>query len=84
MSYTVNWEDDALEALAAVWLQAPDQRAVAIAQSRIDRMLAADPLGNGEPASEGFYTVESGPLRALFEILDQDRVVKVVNVSLLI
>lgn len=81
MSYTVNWEAPALSTLAAIWIRAANRRVVTAAQARIDRLLAADPLGNGIPVSEGLYAIEVRPLRALFEIIDSAKSVKVVSVG---
>jgi hypothetical protein len=47
----------------------------------MDRLLAADPWGNGVPVSEGLYAIEVPPLRALFEIHDAAKFVKVVSVG---
>jgi hypothetical protein len=80
MNYAVDWAPDALSALAAAWMQAPDRQAVTAAQARIDQRLATDPLGNSTPVSEGLYAINEPPLRALFEVsisLHQVRVVSV-------
>ncbi len=80
MNYAVVWTDDALDGLATTWLQSPDPQAVTAAQATIDRLLAVDPLGNGRPVSEGLYAIEVPPLRAQFEVSEQDQVVTVVSV----
>ena len=80
MNYTVAWEDDAVIDLTVIWNGAPDRRAVTAAQAKIDRLLAANPLGNGYPVSEGLYAIAAHPLHAQFEISDADRSVKVVSV----
>ena len=78
MSYAVDWTDDALAALADVWTQALDRQAVTVAQVAIDRLLAADPLGNSTPVSEGLHAIEVHPLRVLFELAEEEQVVTVV------
>jgi hypothetical protein len=80
MTYSVEWDDDVVAALTALWLQATDRQAVTAAQATIDRVLAANPLGSGYPVSEGLYAIEVPPLRAQYEVLPNDRVVKVVSV----
>jgi hypothetical protein len=81
MNYTVDWSPDARATLATIWMGAANRQAVTVAQARIDRLLGADPLRNGTSVSEGLYAVEVHPLRALFEIADVGKPVKVVSVS---
>jgi hypothetical protein len=83
MKYTVDWTDDALSAVAAAWVQSPDRAAVTAAEGRVDRLLAADPHGNGTVLSEGLYVIEVAPLRVLFEIDDSQALVTVTSVGLL-
>jgi hypothetical protein len=83
MNYSVDWTDETLSTLAAIWLGSPDRQGVTVAQARIDELLAADPHGNGVPVSEGLYAIEVHPLRAQFELSDADRVVTVVGVGML-
>jgi hypothetical protein len=78
MSYAVDWADDPISALAAIWVVAADRGTVRDAQAAIDRLLAADPAGNGTPVREGLYAIEVPPLRALFEFSVEQRSVKVV------
>jgi hypothetical protein len=80
MNYFVTWAPDALNALAAIWIRAPDRRAVTAAQARIDHLLASDPLANGTHVSEGLYAINVPPLRAQFEIPDGGQLVRVVSV----
>ncbi len=80
MSYSVDWAPNALSILAAIWVSSPDRGAVNRAQTRIDRLLAADPLGNGTNVSEGLYAIEVYPLRVLFEVSEVDQFVRVVFV----
>ena len=80
MNYTVDWEDDVLIVLTTIWTGASDRRAVTAAQANIDRLLAANPLGNGSPVSGGLFAIAVHPLHAQFEISDVGRAVKVVSV----
>jgi hypothetical protein len=80
MNYSVDWSPAARSALAMVWIQSPDRQAVTAAQARIDQLLAADPFGRSTPVSEGLYAIEVRPLRAQFEVSEDDRVVTVVSV----
>jgi plasmid stabilization system protein ParE len=80
MKHSVTWSPDALTALADIWVQAADRQAVSDAEARIDRLLAADPLGQGALQSEGLYVIEVHPLRVQFEVDVQRRSVWVVSV----
>jgi hypothetical protein len=80
MRYTVDWSDDALDTLAAIWMQATDPWAVTAAQATIDRLLAADPYRHGQAVSEGLYAIKVPPLKAQFEVSDGNRAVRVVSV----
>lgn len=79
MSYTVAWEPDALDALALIWMQAVDRRAVTQAQAEIDRWLALDPHGQGRLVSEELFAIDVPPLRAFFEVFDDSQIVTVVT-----
>ena len=81
MNFSVRWDRDARNTLAAVWLAARDRRAVTAAQARIDHLLATDPLGKGTPVSEGLYAIQVHPLRALYEVDDIRRAVRVVSIG---
>jgi hypothetical protein len=81
MRYTVDWAPEALATLTTIWMQAADRRAVTAAEAEINRLLIANPLGNGWPLPEGLYAIEAHPLRALFEPPDVRGIVWVVSVS---
>ena len=81
MSYSVAWTPAARATLATIWIGAADRQAVTIAQARMDRLLAVDPLKNGTPLSEGLYAIEIHPLRALFEVDATGKFVSIVSLS---
>jgi hypothetical protein len=82
MSYSVDWTPAARSQLAGIWVQHVSHRqAITAAQARIDRLLAADPVRNGNLLSEGLYTITVPPLRAVYEISDANRLVTVVSVN---
>lgn len=83
MRYTVVWTTPALSQLAACYNVAPHPNAVTAAQHRIDRLLLRAPLTNADEMSEGLHCLDVPPLRAAFEIVDDDRLVRVVSVKLL-
>jgi plasmid stabilization system protein ParE len=47
--FVVDWTDDALDMLADIWSQATNRSAVTAASNQIDRLLARDPFGHGQP-----------------------------------
>jgi hypothetical protein len=81
MSYHVDWEIPARNTLATIWISSANRRAVTAPQARIDRLLAADPQRNSKPLSEGLYVIDVHPLRAVFELDDANKSVKVVSVG---
>jgi hypothetical protein len=82
MSYSVDWAPAARSHLAAIWIQQVSHRqAITAAQARMDRLLAVDPLQNGNPLSEGLYAIDVHPLRAVYEVSDAGRLVSVVSVN---
>jgi hypothetical protein len=82
MNYAVHWEPQSLSNLATLWIRAgPQRQAVTAAQVRIDELLGNDPLGNSSPLSEGLYAIEVHPLRAVFEVDETARLVRVLTVN---
>jgi plasmid stabilization system protein ParE len=74
--YTVVWSDTAILQLAAIWNAAGDRNAVSAAQHQIDRTLRINPPLNVDP-DIGRCTIDVLPLRATYEIVDLDRLVRV-------
>jgi len=83
MSFLVEWLPDAEDDLAAAWIQASDRQAVTGAQALIDRLLARDPLTNGEEVAEGLRKIIAEPVVAYYEVDTGRRHVTVTNVALL-
>ncbi len=84
MNYAIDWTALARGQLAAIWVQqVPLRQAITAAQARIDQLLAAAPLQYGRHVSEGLFAIEVHPLRAQFEISDDDQLFTVVSVALL-
>lgn len=80
MPYTVDWPEHVLADLAAIWLAAPDRRAVTDAEARANRLLAANPHGAGQHLREGLYRVVVSPLILTYTIDDTARRVEVQSV----
>ena len=83
MRYTVIWDDEQLDQLAACYNAASDPNAVSAAQHRIDQLLRTSPLMNADPESEGLFSLQVPPLRVIFEVVDADRLVRVVAAKLI-
>ena len=83
MNFFVDWTDEGLAALAHVWTVATNRKAVNIAQAKIDRLLAGNPINNGFILSEDLYAIQVHPLRVYYEVFESDHVVEVVTAGLL-
>jgi hypothetical protein len=81
MSWTVIYRATAQDDLAIIWLNAPDQQAVADAADEIDRLLASDPLNAGESRGGNTRIIVARPLTALYDIYPDDALVEVFAVS---
>ena len=82
MRDTVVWTKTALGHLTNVYLHAPDPQAVTKAVNRIDLALKDDPEAKGQPFGR-FFTYEDSPLAVLFEIIPDDRMVRILTVKLI-
>lgn len=78
---TVVWVPSAERELADIWLSAPLRDHVTAAVNAIDSALSDDAELFGSPLTEGLYAINELPLRVLFEILDEDRLVRVLMVK---
>lgn len=59
----------------------PDRNKVAAATYDIDQALKRDAFGEGVELCEGLFAIQRGPLRAIFEVLQDDKIVRVVKVK---
>jgi hypothetical protein len=80
MIFTVVWTPYADERLAYLWLSSSDRDAVNNAAEWIIYYLRNDPLSKGIP-DEGFFFVGFEPLGVWFEVSDDDRLVRIVEVT---
>lgn len=78
--YTVVWPGGAQDELAELWIAASDRSAVAAAANDIDVELSEDAAAKGEQLSEGLRALFAPPLRVLFAVREDDRVVEVLRV----
>jgi len=79
MRFTVTWLPAADARLAALWMQAPDQREFTEAADRIDRALRNDPERKSVPLGK-FRTYGDDPVAVLFHVDPDDRMVRVIDV----
>jgi hypothetical protein len=79
--YTVVWHQGAQEELAELWMDARDRNAVTIAANVIDRELSQNAAAKGVEVSEGLRALFTPPLRILFTVNEDDRVVEVLRVK---
>ena len=80
MNFTVVWVPSAEARLADLWNTAPDQQAVADAANLIDSLLGRDPLNQGESRSGSFRVLIVPPLAVHYQVLEPDRLVRVLRV----
>lgn len=78
--YTVVWHPDAQDELAELWMHGHDRNAVAAAADRIDVELSEDAATKGVHVAEGLRALYIAPLRILFAVVEDDRVVEVLRV----
>jgi hypothetical protein len=81
MSFTVEWTDEALDGLAAVWTTSDDRRGVADASHRIEARLRSDPLNAGESRDDEDRLVFDPPLQATFRVFPDQQLVLVTAVG---
>jgi hypothetical protein len=79
--WTVVWEESAEIMLGNIWLGTGHSPKVTESSYQIDKVLTIDPYRNGKPLVEGLWVIESPPLRAIFTISEEDRLVRVLSLS---
>jgi hypothetical protein len=79
--FKVRWEKIAMNALAALWLQAPPlRRKITEATHQIDQQLHTDPLENSESRPDGRRILFVPPLGILHKIEADEQTVSVLRV----
>ncbi len=73
MSYMLTWKPPAEQALAQIWLNAPDRAEITVASHKIETTLRRDPLHAGESRREGFRVLIVPPLAVYFDVEEDDR-----------
>jgi hypothetical protein len=81
MNYAIDWTEDALDELAAVWIAASDQLAVTQAAHRLEQAPSRHPLAVGiARGSSVNRTVTDLPLGIDYESIEDDKKVRVLRV----
>ncbi|MFV0446690.1 MAG: hypothetical protein ACK5Q5_24220 [Planctomycetaceae bacterium] len=83
MRYTVTWHDDVVAQLAEHWLASRDRDGLSVAVAAIDRRLRFSPRSHARPVGDRLGVTTVHPVEVLFEVVDEDRLVKVVAVRLI-
>jgi hypothetical protein len=80
MSYSVVWRPKAEQELAALWLAAPDRKAITTSVHQIDQFLANEPADQGRWLIGVTRTLIVPPLAVVYEIIEDDRKVSVLTI----
>jgi plasmid stabilization system protein ParE len=81
--FTVTWHPDAEYELTSIWVATGERKRVTLAVATIDSELAGDPEARGQPVREGLRSLNVPPLRVLFAVKVEDRVVEVLMVAII-
>ncbi len=80
MKYTVVWTPSAEQHLAVLWLDSARRAEITKAADTLDKQLRINPELQGEQRNEGDRVLFNPPLGILFEITEEDRMVRVLAV----
>ena len=78
--YSVVWVQSAEDELADLWLKASDPNAVTTAAHAIDQVLSENASVKGSELSEGLRSLSAPPLKTIFTVREDDRIVEVLRV----
>jgi mRNA-degrading endonuclease RelE of RelBE toxin-antitoxin system len=79
--YTVVWAPDAEDELADLWIEARDRNALTRATNLVDLERSHDAGTKRVGVAEGLRALLAPPLRVLFSVDEDDRVVTVAQVK---
>ena len=78
--HEVDWDNPALDQLAAIWMKAADREAVVRASDEINQLLEIDPINAGESRTDDYHRVLiHGPLMVYFQIIESEKSVMVTS-----
>ena len=81
-NWTVVREESAEIKLGNIWFGTGQSPKVTEASHQVDKALKADPHRHGKALAEGLMVIERPPLRAIFTISGDDRLVRVLSLSI--
>ena len=79
--YTVVWVQSVEDELVELWLAANDRTDITTATHAVDQELGLDAGLKGEDLAEGLRSLNIPPLRIIFTVSENDRLVEVVRVA---
>lgn len=79
--FTVVWPQEIQNRLAELWIDSPHRDRVTWAAAEIDRLLTNDPFDRSVEYREGSRILIVPPLRILFVVREDDRIVEVGHIS---
>ncbi|MEM8671807.1 MAG: type II toxin-antitoxin system RelE/ParE family toxin [Planctomycetota bacterium] len=79
--YTVVWVKSVEDELVEIWLAASDRDDIAAATYAVDKELGSDARLKGKEVAEGLRSLNIPPLRIIFTVSEDDRLVEVVRVA---
>ena len=79
--YTVVWVQSVEDELVELWLAANDRNDVTAATHAIEKELGSDAASKGGDLAEGLRALNMPPLRVIFTVRKDDRLVEVVRVA---
>jgi hypothetical protein len=79
--YTVVWHQEALDELARLWLDAESRDPITLAASAIDRHLSTEAPEKGTAIPDNLRQLTIPPLRVLFAVSEDDRMVRILEVA---
>ena len=79
--YTVVWVQSVEDELVEIWLAAKDRNDVTAATHAIDQELGLDASLKGDELAEGLRSLNIPPLRLIFTVSEDDRLVEVVRIA---
>jgi hypothetical protein len=81
VNFTVEWEPEARNELHQLWATGSDPAAVRAAAEAVERLLIADPTGNGQHQSEGLWRLRVPPLTVHFTVDLDRRYVQITDIA---
>jgi hypothetical protein len=80
MKWRVEWVTTAEDELATIWVNALDRDVITEAANLIDQRLARDPYDESESRPNGERIAFEKPLAVRYQVIPEDRLVKVLFV----